>query len=1337
MASPRRIGRWVIIGLGGAVVLVLVLRVGAGAYLHSASGRTVVGQRLGSMIGLPVEVGELDVGSHSTSISFRVLDPALGTSPGGGVAVVAVESASADVSFADLVTGQTHPKELHLSGVNLALRMDARGKILTTLPTPSGGGGDAKLPVVTVENGKIALAQEGRPEFVLGGLTLRAEPAGDKLVVTGSVDDPEWGKWKVTGEVTTATKAGWIELAAGDAPLKLDLLRSIPGIPHSVWDNAQPAGRGAATIRLAVGPDDAFKYDVRVVPKGATLGLPAAEVTLADVNGVVRFTDGRMEVGGETAGTRATGTLAGGTVAVGVTWDFDKEPAVADPLAVTVERLVVKDLPAKWGLKTLGGQLPGKLNMEAGVLSGSAKLKLLVHADNRVETYGGGTGEIRLPTFLGGKAKLGVTLGGDGKKLGFNLGAPPPAKDAGATLPPEPSDTLHVEVTSPSELVALAAVLAVQPKTDPTRTDQTDLDATITLRDIDIAQFIEQLELKVPYKVAGKVTVRAKLGVPLGEATTPASYRLTGTLRSPEIRFEGQVVRDLTTEVNLQNGTLTLTTLRASIPHPDDPTAKPGVLSGSATAALDPVGDATASLTLDRVPVGPVVAAVPGLGLAAAGIVTGKADFRAPFDKLADPATWAATATVRSEELTIAGRTAKAVALTAVVAKGTATLREAAATLEGIPVTATGTLALEGAYKFTASVKTTGTSVTDLRKLVPELELPVPVEGVLETTTAVAGTLSPRAFNASGRVTATELTLGKTTANRLAFKWEVADNHLKLTDLDAGVFGGTATGTLDYPFDPKQTGSFAIALKDVDAAAAAAFAPDFPVRITGAVSGKVAGAIPAAKDGEARIGDLDVALTAPKLTVQGIPAQRLEGKATVKGGAVEYALEGKTLGGSFDIKGRYPGAGKKGPAKGERGRLRVEDIDLSRLAGVLRMESLGPLAGRVDVTFDFANDLSSGAGRVLVRGLTWGNEQASEEVIGVLILRDGFVELRDFGGSLAGGLLRGRGRVQIDHPARNFFTLALDRADGRRLFAPFPDLAGLVVGQVSAVVRGTVGRETRGSGSVTIVRGSVSGANVSEFRIPFDFATSPGGYGRLTVREATTQAGTGRATGGITVDWGATVRVSGQVRFIDVPLGTVSPGLGDNRFFGSGRITGKLDLAGTDMRSIDDLSGTLIATLSNASPQEIPFIRKALPFLNPLGLGKPFQSGDIHGTLGRGVFRIQRLALANPSAQLFAEGSISLSQNRLDLDVVARVGQSGPEVRGFRLLALRVPSVGPIPVGLIREVSGLLTNRAVRLTITGTVANPSVRLNTGAMLGSEAVRFLLTRYTPGGVGAGF
>ena len=67
----------------------------------------------------------------------------------------------------------------------------------------------------------------------------------------------------------------------------------------------------------------------------------------------------------------------------------------------------------------------------------------------------------------------------------------------------------------------------------------------------------------------------------------------------------------------------------------------------------------------------------------------------------------------------------------------------------------------------------------------------------------------------------------------------------------------------------------------------------------------------------------------------------------------------------------------------------------------------------------------------------------------------------------------------------------------------------------------------------------------------------------------------------------------------------------------------------------------------------------------------------------------------------------------------------------LRLGVVEVPRyIGPLPLQLVRDVSALLSNRTVRLTITGTVANPQPQLNTAALLADEAIRFFLRRYLP-------
>ncbi|HUR55489.1 MAG TPA: hypothetical protein VMZ71_15245, partial [Gemmataceae bacterium] len=572
-----------------------------------------------------------------------------------------------------------------------------------------------------------------------------------------------------------------------------------------------------------------------------------------------------------------------------------------------------------------------------------------------------------------------------------------------------------------------------------------------------------------------------------------------------------------------------------------------------------------------------------------------------------------------------------------------------------------------------------------------------------------------------------KLTLGKTTANQLEVKWEANEERLVVPSLSADLFGGTVGGSLEYPFDARKPGKFDVTFKAVDAAAATALIPDSPVRITGRVTGGVTGTIAPQSAGESRVGDLSVKLASDKLTVQGIPADELVGTATVRKGVVDFSLEGKSLGGSFDVKGSYPGQKKPTPGGGGRNSVHLRGIDLSRLGPALRSESLSALRGRLDLTFDASPDLSTGGGRVLVTGLAWGDADVSREVRGVLLLDDGQLSLRELTGLVAGGQLGVSGRMSLQNPNRNFLAIELRRASAKQLLAPIPSLASEFEGQVSALVRLTFNRELRGEGTVTVHRGKVVGVGVDDLRVPFRVSRSVGGSTELTVREASTRAGSGRLQAEATVLIGHSVFVSAQVRFAGVPIQTVIPSLGENALVGAGRVTGRFDLSGSNVRSADDLNGTLVAAFQGTSPNELPLFQRLVPYLSPLGLTRPFDTGDVRANLSRGVLRVQRLALVSPNAQVFAGGTITTS-GRVDLAVTAHTGQIGPGTAALRLFGLRLPAIGPIPLGLIAEVSAFLSNRTLRMEITGTTDSPVVRVNTRSLLTDEAVRFFLGRY---------
>lgn len=1297
MVTARRVGRWALYGVGGLLALVVLLRVGLGVYLSTAAGKSMVARKVSAQIGMPVEVTRVRVGLFTSNIGLRIFDPA--AADPSNAEVFAVDRADADISLFGLALGRIAPTSVKLSGVTLTLHVSADGKVLTTLPkTPEGGGEGGGLPAITLTNAKLTIHQEGRPEFALQNLNATVEPGADAVTITGTIDDPLWSKWALAGTIAREGGTGSVELATGDGPLTMDRLESIPFVPPAVWKRVRANGRGAIALRLWTDAAAEVRYAVDIRPSAAALTLPDADVTLKSVSGLIAVSGAKVALTGTTA------ELAGGTLAVDGTFDFGPEPTLV-ALKVAADKLDIRQLPPEW-------KLPKDFE---GKLKGTADLTLRIHSDGRVEPAGGGAGAIT-----------------DVKLLGF------PADDipirlhkAGGQLQFEQPKTSGRHARPARAPVACAAPAQEKKPADPPKKDApTTLDATIRLRDIEIAELLTKLNVKLGYKISGKVTAEASVVVPVSGATSQAAYQFSGKLSSPALVLEGLTVRNASANMTYQDGTFTLTDLSGEIDQPGKGGGPAGTFRGTLKAATAPPGDVTAALTLDRIPVSEVLRALPDFKLSAAGTVSGKVTFKAPYAKLSEPSEWAGTGELTSAELVIEGRTAKNLVMSASVAKGVVSLSEAKVTLEGIPVRATASVTLADKYPFTATVRTTGTDVTDLRKLVPEVELPAPVTGVLETETTVTGTASPLTYSASGTIRASKLTLARSTANDIAVKWALTPERLVVSELKAETFGGSVTGSADVPLVPDKAGKFEVAFKNLDAAGATELVPDFPVKITGKVSGKVGGTIPAAKEGQSRVGNLDVDLSAPKLTVQGFPAERLAGKATLRNGAIEYELEGKTLGGSFDIKGRYPGAKKdKGPDAGgpQRGAFRLRGADLSRVATDVGFKSLAPLRGRLDANFDFDNDFSAGSGTIRLLRLEWGNALVSQELTGTLVLSNGVLRVSDFSGRVAGGELRARGQVRLSDTRRNFFTVSLSGADAKTLLGPLTGGDVPIDGPLTLVAHARFGAETSGSGTLSLSRGSVSGVQVTDLRVPFEFATAPGGYGRFSVREAAVFAGSGRARADLTLDWGATARVQGNIRFINVPLRALSAELGQNALLGNGHLTGRFDLAGSHVRSVDDLTGTLVATLNNTSVKEIPILRQITPFVNPSGLVKPFQSGDVRGTLSNGVFRVQRLALANPAAQLFAEGTITTS-GRVDLKVVAHTGAVGADARALRLLGLRIPAFGPLPLTLLRDASDFLSNRTIRLTVTGTTSNPVVRVNVGALLTEEAVRFLLNRY---------
>jgi hypothetical protein len=237
---------------------------------------------------------------------------------------------------------------------------------------------------------------------------------------------------------------------------------------------------------------------------------------------------------------------------------------------------------------------------------------------------------------------------------------------------------------------------------------------------------------------------------------------------------------------------------------------------------------------------------------------------------------------------------------------------------------------------------------------------------------------------------------------------------------------------------------------------------------------------------------------------------------------------------------------------------------------------------------------------------------------------------------------------------------------------------------------------------------------------------APGRRGELRLHDAMAQASRGRLTGQANLAWGEAARLYGQVRFSALDVGELLSHYSQTKVIG-GLASGRVDLGGQNMRSVQDLTARVEAKLAQADPGQMPVFRQIMPMILPgVGANVTFQSGDLRGQLSRGVFRIERLALIGDLARVYAEGTVT-TQRRLNLDVVANTKQLGVDPAMLQLLGIALPALGPIPLGTLNQAVSYLSNRTVSLRVTGSIKAPSVRVNPVPFLTESAVRFFIAQ----------
>ena len=734
----RNLRRVAVALVGGLALLAAVAYFGLQAYLASGSARGQVAAQISAKIGADVRVTSLGSGAGGTVVGVELA--------GVGDEPLVAGTVRVDATPVGLALGRKI-RVITVEDATLTLHLNEKNDLLDPLPKPPPGSGGT-VPDIRIVGAAVRIVQAGKPDFRLAGVDVTITDAGQTLTITGQVADPAYGAWTVAGEWAADGTTGAVALTSdGPVPLTPATLTPLPFVPKETWDSVELAGTGP--VKVSVGRlRSGWTWHVEADPADARL-------TVAPVGGlVVTGTSGRVVVDGPTvtlSGVR--GTTAGGTLDLDAVLAFGPTPA---RLAFTVKAagLDIKRVPAKWGLAN---------RLDAGTLSGDGSVTLLLAGGRVTPTESKGRATLKGKLF-GGQAELDVVpeLAGDQLRFGGGPTDAPP-KTSHQFLTPERPGTRTPGKTATASVAgrygvwaavpALVLLQAPAPPPPPVAAPKPAagpqyLRANLKLRDVDLAELLARANVSAGVKLAGKVTLDVAADIPTTATGTLKEYRATGTVSTPTLQIEQLTLTGVTANVELKDGVLTLTKLAAAFPA--DPAAGPGGappgFAGRAAFGLDPRTDLTANLTLDRVPLGQVFAAIPGLAGKATGDISGGFDLRIPGDKLGDLAGYAAGGKLTSAKLTVYGQTAEKVAATFALKAGVVSLTGATADAYAGTITGTAALPVTGAAAGAFRVTFRDVDSAALTRAIPDA--PVTLAGKFGGT--LAGTLpSAAAFDAA------------------------------------------------------------------------------------------------------------------------------------------------------------------------------------------------------------------------------------------------------------------------------------------------------------------------------------------------------------------------------------------------------------------------------------------------------------------------------------------------------------------------------------------------------------------------------------------------------------
>lgn len=850
--------------------------------------------------------------------------------------------------------------------------------------------------------------------------------------------------------------------------------------------------------------------------------------------------------------------------------------------------------------------------------------------------------------------------------------------------------------------------------------------------------------IRPPVQVAGTVTASADVHGQLD----PPQVEGAGKVNLRNLRFAAAVIDSLGFNFSGNNNSVSLDKVSLA--------AYRGRLDGKVKVPL--ANDANGDLDLhwQQLHIGRMLTDVRGLlaelteqtgqaslaqSLSASrfdGWTWGSINVQTPAGKLLDPTAWKGDVDVSLAKVHVFGFVAQKAFIRGTLADGQADLTRLAFDIDKTRLRGTASLKLSEPYDFQSDVSLENVDLGDLNRLPRALRPPVKLAGTIGLAINAAGKLQSLEITGNGSLTADDIEADGAKLDHLAIGFDAEKEFVELTRFHAELYGGTIEGTARVPLADDQAGKIHFGWKDFDIGRLVTDVGHLAIQMNGKVAGKIDVDIPAGEVNDIEAWTMDASFDTTPITAESARLGQLSGNATYRRGVLEYGILGSLLRGNIELAGRWQPKSTGEDGEANDGRLQLAGARLDALIPLFSQGSaLSSLTGQINVNVRYQHDdktgVPTGAGQLAIDDLRLDEVSLLDEIRGLVRVRGDRIEVANLQGLFAGGAVTASAVAFLDPARRGSFRADISSAEIAEALAPLPKLAAKVRGTFDAQLRGFFGggRPVQVTGAVAAHHGRASGLQFDGVRVPLTGTLDPAsGNGVIQVHGATGQIALGHFNGDFDVTLANGLNVKGHGKFNRVDLRTLLRQSASASRLANGKIDGVYTLAGRNVRSIADLTGTLNANLSQTQAMSLPVLQQTLPYLTGGVSGSTtFNEGKVRAHLTRAVIHVDRFTLSSGSVQIYADGTVSLA-GRLDLNVIAKTGQLNTQARAVALLASRIALVVSPPVGLLMEATQFLSNQVINLDVTGTIRSPTIRIQPLQLLGQEAAQFFLYQAIP-------